>query len=53
MPTGVCVVKIEEYGFLIDIVLLFVLIYLRVVWLQSLSCFYVGKVFKVDVVYMT
>ena len=26
MPTGVCVIKIEEYGFLIDIVLLFVLI---------------------------
>ena len=26
MPTGVCVIKIEEYSFLIDIVLLFVLI---------------------------
>ena len=26
MPTGVCVIKIEEYDFLTDIVLLFVLI---------------------------
>ena len=52
MPTGVCVIKIEEYGFLIDIVLLFVLI-CTCSLVTVTFMFYVGKVFKVDVVYMS
>ena len=51
MPTEVCVIKIEEYGFLIDIVFLFVLISTRS--LAAVTCFYVSKVYKVELVYMS
>ena len=52
MPTGVFVIKNVEYGFLIDIVLLFVVISTCSLVAVTFS-FYVGKVFKVGVVYMS